>query len=351
MTPAHIAEKLATLQPLAGLAAQSRDGLAPLCLIDRVPRSSDLRALCDWNDQMVWLLAGELMVESAEEGVEVLVGGCGDALLPMGRGGSLPRRARTITEVELLRIDADAVDIAVTWGQDALAPAVTGSSAEWGSLSGKFAAQSLAGSAFAALPPAHFNAVLERCQRIEVKRGAVMIRQGDAGDYYYVIERGRCSVTREVGGAIIELAELQGGDAFGEEALIAGTVRNATVTMKTDGILLRLGQTDFTALLQEPLLQRVTPSIARARVAAGATWLDVRFPSEYHHDGLRGAVNLPLNEMRQALPMLDKHSEFIVYCQSGRRSSAAAFLLSQRGFRASLLDGGLRAFHADKDSA
>jgi len=41
------------------------------------------------------------------------------------------------------------------------------------------------------------------------------------------------------------------------------------------------------------------------------------------------------------LAQLDTQPEYIVYCQSGRRSSAAAFLLIQRGFRASLPQGGL----------
>ncbi|HEY1181142.1 MAG TPA: rhodanese-like domain-containing protein [Rhodocyclaceae bacterium] len=40
---------------------------------------------------------------------------------------------------------------------------------------------------------------------------------------------------------------------------------------------------------------------------------------------------------------MDKRREYIVYCQTGRRSAAAAFLLSQRGFKVALLDGGLRA--------
>ena len=41
--------------------------------------------------------------------------------------------------------------------------------------------------------------------------------------------------------------------------------------------------------------------------------------------------------------VLDRSREYIAYCQSGRRSAAAAFLLSQRGFKVWLLDGGLKA--------
>ena len=48
------------------------------------------------------------------------------------------------------------------------------------------------------------------------------------------------------------LAELKGGDAFGEEALVSEARRNATVTAVRDGELLRLGKAHFTELLREP---------------------------------------------------------------------------------------------------
>ena len=47
----------------------------------------------------------------------------------------------------------------------------------------------------------------------------------------------------------VYLAELGMGDTFGEEALISGAHRNATVTMITDGVLMRLGKDDFNTLL------------------------------------------------------------------------------------------------------
>ena len=172
----------------------------------------------------------------------------------------------------------------------------------------------------------------------------MIIRQGDAGDYYYLIEQGRCLVTREVAGSTVELAELKAGDAFGEEALVADKPRNASVTMRTDGVLLQLCKAEFNELLREPLLARCSLVEALQRIRHGAVWLDVRFAAEYQHDGLPRAINVPLNELRAALPLLDKAREYIVYCQTGRRSAAAAFLLSQRGFKVAMLEGGLRSF-------
>jgi len=52
-------------------------------------------------------------------------------------------------------------------------------------------------------------------------------------------------------------------------------------------------------------------------------------------------VNIPLSEIRNAFGALDMDKEYVIYCQSGRRSSAAAFLLAQRGYNVYVLEGGL----------
>lgn len=207
-----------------------------------------------------------------------------------------------------------------------------------------FALDNLTTGVFSSLPPANIQTLLAKFIRLPVKRGDQIIKQGEPGDYYYLIESGRCKVTRQVAGSSIQLAELKEGNAFGEEALVADTARNATVVMKTDGVLLRLSKDDFNELLRAPLLQKVSGQEAGRRIGAGAVWIDVRFPAEYRSDGFPGALNIPLDDIRQALAALDSEKEYIVYCQTGRRSSAAAFLLSQRGFNAALLDGGMRAY-------
>jgi len=89
-------------------------------------------------------------------------------------------------------------------------------------------------------------------------------------------------------------------------------------------------------------LHAVARDEAERLVTSGeARWLDVRYAAEYSEDGLPGAINLPLNEIRSAFDLLDRNVQYVVYCQSGRRSSAAAFLLAQHGFKASWLHGGL----------
>jgi len=80
---------------------------------------------------------------------------------------------------------------------------------------------------------------------------------------------------------------------------------------------------------------------AKQRVAAGAHWLDVRFADEHRGQVIPDSINIPLNQLRQRLGELDPSATYIVYSDSGERSSTAAYLLSQSGLDAYLLEGGL----------
>lgn len=342
------------LQPLGQLATDRLRELLATCHRERMALGSVLGGMLDRSGQLTYLIKGELMLQFADHSTAVIVGGCEEARRPLGRWSFPPILAKAITDIELVCFDAEMLDIMLTWDQLLLSAARPGQACEqypdsgksgtdWRVMSGMFTTQNLTRGAFAALPPAHIDQLLQRFQRIMVKRGDLVVRQGDPGDYYYLIESGRCQVTRQVAGTPLTLADLKPGDAFGEEALVTETTRNASVTMKTDGILLRLDKQDFIELLRAPLLHTLSIAEAQRRVKAGAVWLDVRFAAEYQYDGIAGARNLPLDEIREAYAALDPLKEYIVYCQSGRRSSAAAFLLSKRGFRASLLEGGLNA--------
>jgi len=341
-------ERLRAFEPLGALSDDRLRELAGFCRTESLPRGSDPFRLHAQDGQVVYLVAGELRLARGDGTVEVIVGGCDSALRPLPKGLSADTEVRAITEVELMRIDEHLIDIMLTWdqlGMPAVAPAVeaAGEAADWRMRSGAFRVESLTSGAFSRLPPANIEALLKRFDRVRTKAGEVILREGDEGDCYYLIESGRCEVVRRLGGTDMVLAELKGGDAFGEEALVAGGPRNATVRMRTDGVLLRLGKQDFIDLLREPLLHRISFAEAERRVAAGAIWLDVRFPSEFRIDRLPGAINIPLNEIRNAIGPLDAEREYIVYCQSGRRSSAAAFILSQHGYRAAWLEGGMRS--------
>ena len=90
----------------------------------------------------------------------------------------------------------------------------------------------------------------------------------------------------------------------------------------------------------------MTREEAVERANAGAQWLDVRLESEHANTGIKGSRNIPLYMLRLKVDSLDPKASYIVYCDTGRRSSAAAFLLSERGLHVYVLKGGITAQQA-----
>jgi rhodanese-related sulfurtransferase len=326
-------EQLAALAPLAGLTAERLNELAEVALVERAPRGSDPLRSCR-QGRALFLVQGELLLAFEGGGTVVVVGGTGEGCQALNRARPPIVRSKAITDVDLLALDDELLEVLATWDHAVKHDARF--------VNGAFALKNLKHGALAELPAAHVEELLKRFERVQVPRGEVVIREGDEGDYYYLVAGGRFQVERVVGGAKVVLAELKSGDAFGEEALVSEAKRNASVLALTDGELLRVRRHDFNELLREPLLRRLTFHEAVQRVGSGALWLDVRYPSEYQHDKLPGAINVPLAEVRNMFAVLDRSREYVAYCQSGRRSAAAAFLFAQRGFRVWLLEGGLK---------
>ena len=134
-----------------------------------------------------------------------------------------------------------------------------------------------------------------------------------------------------------ELAQLGVGKAFGEEALVSGAPRNASVRALTRCTLMRLSSTAFLRLLRAPLLQE----ISLADRSAKQQLIDVRLAEEFAHGHLPGAINLPLARVREGAKALDPNGDYVVYCDTGRRSASATFLLTERGLKAKVIRGGV----------
>ena len=179
---------------------------------------------------------------------------------------------------------------------------------------------------------------------VAVSSGDVLIKQGDEGDFYYLLVEGLAKVVRK-GDDDDEaqlVAELDEPKGFGEEALISNAKRNATVKMSADGTVLRISKTDFNDNVREPLLTWASPSDAQRAVRDGAKWLDVREESGESTSRLSGAIMCPMDKLREMMSDLDRSTSYFCYCQNGRLSATAAFLLGQQGFKVAVMRGGLR---------
>jgi rhodanese-related sulfurtransferase len=112
--------------------------------------------------------------------------------------------------------------------------------------------------------------------------------------------------------------------------------------MLTDGAVMRLSKDDFHDLLKEPTIEKVDYKTAQEIIAQGGQWLDVRLPSEFNEAHESQAINIPLYFIRLKLNALDPDTRYVVYCDTGRRSSAATFILAEKGFNACVLEDGIK---------
>jgi len=336
-------ETLQRFSPMDGMKRQNLSALANKTVIRKANRGQTLFSVGDTKKRTVFLIKGSAELTTKSGDKQTI--SADDPQARHALSAFLPRQhtATALENIKYLSIDTDLLDVMLTWDQ-----------------SGSYEVSELEGSAdntddqdwmttllqtraFQRIPPANIQAIFIRMQQVNFKAGDVVIKQGEDGDYFYAITSGTCSVVREtpLNKEGIRLAELGTGDTFGEEALISESKRNATVTMLKDGALMRLAKADFATLLNEPMIDWLEYSEAKGLVADGAKWLDVRLPSEFESFHEQDALNIPLYFMRLKMNTLDPDTTYVVCCDTGRRSSAGAFILNERGFNTRVLKGGL----------
>lgn len=293
----------------------------------------------DRDNRSIYLLDGVInLIDSTGRVTGAVSAGTDPARYPVANQQPRITTARAATKAVVATLDSTLLDVMLTLDQStpADAPVIhTRSSEDW-------MTRMLQSDAFLRMAPADIQRLLKTLEAVPVRSGDAIIRQGDEGDYFYIIKKGSCSVTRLASGDgwDVPLAELSEGDCFGEEALVSDSTRNATINMLTDGVLMRLSKKDFVELMKKQLVHYIDYETASTMVADGGVWLDVRLAEEHANFSLQDSTNVPLASIRDKAAMLDSQQKYIIYCDTGRRSAAAAFLLSQRGLDVCVLEGG-----------
>ena len=322
--------------PLNSLDHHLLEKLARHASVQRVGAGSSLFERGDTRAQTIFLLEGEIELCSPVFPTQKVSAGSDAGRYPLGH--SFPRQftAATITDARVLVLPLDILEVIPLDN-------AKGKASSGGESNNAWKNQWLGSAMLRNLPDASKEALLSKLDEIKVQAGQVIIHQEEPADSYFVIKKGRCSVSRRPapGSRDVKLAELTEGQGFGEEALITNVARNASVTMLTDGVLLRLSKQDFIALLAKPLLHHLPFQNAIELVEQGAVLIDVRAPEEFEIDGLIGSLNMPLPVLRLKANRLHRDCTYIVYSNTGHFSSVAAFLLIQQGLKAYVLQGGL----------
>ena len=337
-----------TLVPLAALSSSSRTEVLDQAEVLRYRRGDILFKEGDRDAYTIYLLEGRLELRSDGQVVQRLSGGTSAAAHPIAQLQPRKMTARAETEVAMLRVARDLLDrLMAADGAGSYCSVQVNELDASADDDGDWMTRMLQSELFSRLPASNIHRIFSLFEEVEVGEGEEVVSQGAPGDFYYIIAQGRCEVMRSAGPSApgYRLALIGPGDAFGEEALVAGSSRNATVRMLCDGQLVRLPKEAFIELIQKPLLSGVSLTQGQNILATKpAVWLDVRFPEEHQRDGVPGSVNHPLNTLRMHSGRLDGELTYVVYCDTGTRSAVAAFLLAERGFDVHYLEGGLMRY-------
>ncbi len=189
---------------------------------------------------------------------------------------------------------------------------------------------------FNKIPPGNIRQLFLRFKSQNAATDETIIREGERGEFFYVLEVGGAKVIDKQGNI---LAALRPGDYFGEEALVGDTTRNATVKMLTPGKLMCLEKSDFLTLLQEPVRRFITYEELQKNSLTENRYqiVDVRLPLERRFQSIPQSRNIPLSHLRKNLPSLDQSQIYVVTDDAGRRADVAAQLLTQAGYETLIL--------------
>jgi len=119
------------------------------------------------------------------------------------------------------------------------------------------------GAGVARLPPPVLQALFRSLSPVDLAAGEAVFNQGDAADGYFVVAAGRVAVLRD--GRL--LGRLPAGSGFGEDGLLLGSDRNATVMMASSGRVMRLPTAAFSELLAAHLVRWAAADGKRRAVA------------------------------------------------------------------------------------
>ena len=193
---------------------------------------------------------------------------------------------------------------------------------------------------FQMVPANNLQSIFSKLEPVSFKAGQPVIEQGNPGNYFFVITSGRCEVTRELpmDRGKVKLAELTVGDTFGEEALITEATRQATVSMLTDGAVMRLDKEDFRKLLSEPIVSVVDAQKAEQVIAEGGHWLNVDFAENDMQPDPDNMVRIPMYLLRLKLDQLDSSTQYVVTSRRFSHARAAAHILRQFSFDVCVLE-------------
>lgn len=340
-TPSLTLESLLRFSPFDFLNPQYRQQVLDSVQLVQRKAGTPLFKRAEKSAALYYLLEGKVGV--GEEGArKPMLAGSPQACNALNETQPHAQSVVALSDVSLFAVDRGLLERLLSWSQTADYGVVSldtqdeeqHDDEDW---LGKLLSSPL----FGRLPPSHLHTLLARFEDIQVAAGEAVVRYGEPGEHFFVLKSGKAAVTLPSAYRQEPQQILQVGDFFGEEALVSGAVRSATVTMLEAGVLARLSRELFVELVHPTLIPKIsTEQLKRIvmRDQRQLQLLDVRLSVEYRISHQPGSISLPVANLRTQAENLDRDALYAVTPEGGIRSELAVHLLNQLGFEAYLLN-------------
>lgn len=292
----------------------------------------------DTKKELVYLLKGEVSLEVDKLKMEVIKAGTESARFALAH--QIPRKVNGVAKgtVQFLRLNSIYIttpDPSVLKKQDS--PAAAGKENNKGDEQSRISTLLMI-PVLRGLPPAQLDKINEHLEEVQYQAGDIVVKQGDAGKYFYLVKSGECVLSHKDSSPDqnLTVSKLKTWDSFGAEALICEDVRNHTATALTNLSLLRINKQQFLALIKAPLMKVLNDQQREELLVNDGILVDVRSADDFEVSPVSNAINAPLLGLRNYLKKLDSNRPVVVTSHRQSLSEAAAFLLLCHKFSASV---------------
>ena len=166
------------------------------------------------------------------------------------------------------------------------------------------------------LRPGYWQQLVQSFRRQHYRAGETVIEKGTSGDVCFVIQQGHV-VVHDGGHTLCHLGP---GDFFGEDALVTGARRNASVTTLQSAIVQCIDKEVFIRLLLEQVIEFAAEQNAGQLLRLS--------------DGCESGEGVALLDLRNHIQKLDGKTQYYVGGGTRPQRALAALLLIQQGFTA-----------------
>lgn len=300
----------------------------------------------DTNTDLVYLLDGSVTLQAEGLVVEVITSESESAKFALAH--QIPRKIDAVANgaVRVVRLDAHVVNNPppAVYQQDQGYTIIEESSED----SDDWMTALLSLPLFQSLPPTNLQKILISLKTAQYYEGDVIIADGSAVDYFYIIKKGQCLLTRKLLDIESEI-KLGAGESFGEEYLITGKLTQEKITALSDVSLIQLEKKHFLTQIMNPTLTFISHEEMPEALENNAVLLDVRQQSNYENNNYDGSANIPLLSLRARMEEVPREKQVIVVCADGKSSEAGAFLLQKCRRNGTVLKGGMGIIETEEE--